>query len=167
MVIGMQNVRLALTVSLALASMAVAATAAGLGYKVYTTAGKYEDVRDNLKDAIINRGFVIDYVGHFNSMLERTAEATGSVTEAGKKSPYRNAEYVQFCPSKLTHEAVSASPLAIANCPIALFVYETGYEPGKISVGFRLPVASPSKRVNEVNVKLEALLHAIATEAVK
>lgn len=138
-----------------------------VGYKVLSKSAPFETVRDDLKDAIINRGFVIDYVGQFNAMLERTAEATGSITEKGAKSPYKSAEYMVFCPSKLTHEAVSASPFSIANCPIALFVYETSYEPGKVYVGFRLPVASPSKRVREVNDKLTALLGEIAAEATK
>ena len=75
---------IAFTIATALASSA--GIAAELGYKVVSKAAKYEDIRDNLKDAIINRGFVIDYVGQFNQMLERTAEATGSVTEAGRNS---------------------------------------------------------------------------------
>lgn len=144
-----------------------ASIAADTGYKDYVKAGAYEDVAENLKDAIIKRGYVIDYVGQFNAMLERTAADTGTVTAAGNKSPYKNAQYMQFCPSKLTHEAVNASPFAIANCPIALFVYESGVEPGKIHVGYRLPVESPSKRVNEVNAKLAAVLHEIAAEATK
>lgn len=139
----------------------------GLGYRVYSKAGKFEEVRDDVRDAIVNRGFVIDYVGHFNQMLERTAEATGSITALGAKSPYRNAEYMQFCPSKLTHEAVSATPFAIANCPIVLFVYEVAYEPGKVHVGYRLPAASPSKVLKEVNSRLAALLDGIAKEATK
>lgn len=149
----------------------VATTAAlandDLGYRVYAKTAKFAEVRDDVKDAIVQRGFVIDYVGHFNQMLERTAEATGSVTPLGAKSPYRNAEYIQFCPSKLTHEAVSATPFAIANCPIVLFVYEVAYEPGKINVGYRLPAATPSKVLKEVNARIVALLDGIAKEATK
>ena len=152
---------------LALAVIAGAATAADIGYKDYVKAGVYDDIAENLKDAIIKRGYVIDYVGQFNAMLERTAADTGTITAGGNKSPYKNAQYVQFCPSKLTHEAVNASPFAIANCPVALFVYETNYEAGKVHVGYRLPVESPSKRVNEVNSRLTALLHEIATEVTK
>lgn len=163
----MPKLRLALMTVAALTWAGCVAAASEPGYKVVVKPGTYEDVRDNVKDAIIGRGFVIDYVGQFNDMLERTAEATGSVTEAGRKSPYRKAEYMQFCPSKLTHEAVSASPFAIANCPIAIFVYELGYEPGKINVGYRLPLDSPSKRVREVNAKLEAMLAGIVAEATK
>jgi hypothetical protein len=152
---------------LALIVTTAAAVAADVGYKDYVKAGTFDDVSENLKDAIINRGYVIDYVGQFNKMLERTAADTGTITTGGNKSPYRNAVYMQFCPSKLTHEAVNASPFAIANCPIALFVYETNYEPGKVHVGYRLPVASPSKRVSEVNDRLTALLHEIASDATR
>ncbi len=143
------------------------AVAADLGYREFAKAAAFEDVNDNLKDAILKRGFVIDYVGQFNAMLERTAKDTGTVTSGGNKSPYKNAQFVQFCPAKLTHEAVNASPLAIANCPIAIFIYELSYEPGKVRVGYRMPVASPSKRVNEINEKIAATLQEIATEATK
>lgn len=148
-------------------ALAAPLAATDLGYRTFTKAGSFEEVNDNLKDAIVKRGFVIDYVGQFNAMLERTAKDTGTVTSGGNKSPYKNAQFVQFCPSKLTHEAVNASPLAIANCPIAIFIYETNYEPGKVHVGYRMPVASPSKRVNEVNAKIADTLSAIATEATK
>jgi uncharacterized protein (DUF302 family) len=137
------------------------------GYRVYSKRGKFEDVRDDVKDAIINRGFVIDFVGHFNAMLERTAEAADSVTPLGARSPYTNAEYLQFCPAKLTHEAVRASPFAIANCPISIFVYEAASDPGKITVGYRLPPATPVSALRQVYDKLTAVLDEIAVEATK
>ncbi|KAB2920474.1 MAG: DUF302 domain-containing protein [Hyphomicrobiaceae bacterium] len=163
----MSAMRLILTAMLALFFATGAQADAEFGYRTYAKTGTFEDVRDDLKDAIINRGFVIDYVGHFNAMLERTAEAAQSVTKEGVKSPYRNAQFVQFCPAKLVHESVSASPVGIANCPIAVFVYELRIEPGKIHIGYRLPVASQSQQVKKVNDKLAALLHEIALEATK
>ena len=54
-----------------------------LGYRVHTKKGTFDNVRDDVKDAIVNRGFVIDYVGHFNQMLERTAEAAGRSAGSG------------------------------------------------------------------------------------
>jgi hypothetical protein len=153
--------------ALGAAALVPTASAEDLGYRVHTKQGTYANVRDDLKDAIVNRGFVIDYVGQFNSMLERTADAVGRDAGGGTPSPYLAAEYVQFCPAKLTHESVSASPHGIANCPIALFVYELRAEPQKIVVGYRLPVGAPSKRVKEVNDKLTALLEGIAKEATK
>ena len=163
----LKRLGISLTVAAATAVGASLACAQAPGYREEVKAAPYEDVLENLKDAILKRGYVIDYVGHLNAMLERTAADTGTVTSGGNKSPYANAQYVQFCPAKLTHEAVNASPLAIANCPIAIFVYELAYERGKVHVGYRMPVESPSKRVNEVNVRLAAELQMITTEATK
>ncbi len=158
---------IALAATIAMLSAPAPARATDIGYKSFSKAASFEDVSENLKDAIIKRGYVIDYVGQFNAMLQRTAKDTETVSKAGSTSPYKNAVFVQFCPSKLTHEAVNASPLAIANCPIAFFVYELNYEPGKVQLGFRLPVASASKRVNEINEKISALMQEIAEEATK
>ena len=40
------------------------------GYKIYTKAGKFDDVSEALKDAILKRGFVVDYTGELNKMLD-------------------------------------------------------------------------------------------------
>lgn len=151
--------------ALVLASFLVATSARAAeepGSRVHAKTGKYEDVRDDLKDAIINRGFVIDHVGDLSAMLERTAEAVENA-----KSPYLKAEFLQFCPLRLTHEAAAASPLAIANCPVAIFVYEAASAPGEVLVGYRLPPATTSSALRQINEKLTALLNEIAQEAVK
>ena len=162
----MTTLRLALTALLAIA-LPLAASAAEPGYKIFSKAGSYGDVRDDLKDAIINRGLVVDFVGEIGNMLSRTSHAVGSVTEGGEKSPYRHAQYFQFCAAQLTHDAVSANPHAIVNCPYVMFVYEMGYKPGTIHVSFRLPADAPSKRSREVNQRLVQLLTDIAKEATK
>ncbi len=158
---------IALGFVLGLAVLGGAEASDDLGFRTYTKAGTFADVREDLQDAIVKRGFVIDYVGHFNEMLERTAVAASSVTKDGSKSPYREAQYLQFCPAAITHEAISANPFAIANCPVAVFVYELKAEPGKVHVGYRLPVGSPSRLVKQINEKLVGLLHDIATEATR
>jgi len=145
----------------------VAAVAAEEMIKVYTKAGKFTDVDENLREAILKRGFVIDYVGELNKMLTRTASDTGTVTSGGKLSPFKNAHFLQFCPSRLTHEAVNTNPVGIANCPIAIFIYELEHEPGKVHVGYRTPVSVASKKSTEVNNKLKAVLADIAKEATK
>lgn len=132
------------------------------GSRAYTRTAKFADVRDDLKDAIVNRGFIIEHEGRLSAMLERTADVV-----EGAKSPYRDAEYVQFCPLKLTHEAVRASPLAIANCPVSIFVYEATASPGEITIGYRLPPATTSTALAAVNAKIAALLDELAREAAK
>jgi uncharacterized protein (DUF302 family) len=149
------------------AVLAGSATPTEDDFRTRTIPAAFADVAEDVKDAIVKRGFVVDYVGQINDMLVRTAVDTGTVTGSGKASPFKHAVFIQFCPSKLTHEAVNASPLAIAACPVAIQVFETTAEPGKVVVGYRRPPASPSKLVKAVSAKLEALLEEIATEATR
>lgn len=134
------------------------------GLKTSVVTGAFEDVFSDLQDAIIAKGVVIDFVGHVDTMLTRTSEAAGSVTEKGAKSPFLNAKYVQFCSAKLTHEAVSASPFNIAVCPYVVFVFETAAEPGKVVVGYRKPITGPSKRSKKAVAGIEALLDDIVKD---
>ena len=130
-----------------------------------TKTDAYDTVVEDLKNAIINRGYVIDYVGQLNKMLERTSEAVGSVTDSGAKSPYKNAQYMQFCAAKLTHEAVSANPQSIVNCPYVLYAYELNSKPGVVDVGYRPPLGGPSKRSRAAVKEIADLLTAITKEA--
>ena len=137
------------------------------GYKAYIKDGTFDDVLFELNNAIVDRGLVVDYTGHLGAMLERTSEAVGSVTPAGSKSPYLKAKYLQFCSAKLTHEVVSANPLNIAICPYVVFIFELKSDPGKIHVGYRKPIAGPSRLTRRATAKVEALLDDITKEAAK
>lgn len=135
------------------------------GYKSAITEGDFAEVLQDVQDAIINRGFVIDYIGHVDTMLDRTSETVGSVTERGVKSPFLAAKYVQFCSAKLTHDAVSANPYNIAVCPYVVFVFEERSAPGQIVVGYRRPIPGPSRLTRRALSKIEALLAEIIAEA--
>lgn len=137
------------------------------GFKSVKTTASFDDVFVGLQDAVVNKGYNIDYVGHMNQMLKRTSKAVGSVTEKGSASPYVNAKFMQFCSAKLTHEAISASPQNIAICPYIVFIYEEKTDPGVVIVGYRRPVAGPSKRTRKAFDKIEAMLTEVITEAVK
>ena len=135
------------------------------GYKSYIKDGKFEDVLFELNNAIVDRGLVVDYTGHLGAMLERTGEAVGSVTPGGSKSPYLAAKYLQFCSAKLTHEVVSANPLNIAICPYVVFIFELKSDPGKVHVGYRKPIAGPSRLTRRATAKVEKLLDDIVKQA--
>lgn len=163
----MKILRVFAVLAMAILYPGAALAESGPGYKTYSKKGTYEEVRDDLKDAVINAGYVIDYVGHFNKMLNRTSETVGSVSLEGKKSPYKNAQYLQFCAAKLTHEAISADPRNIANCPYIVFAYELHYEPGIIHVGYRKPAPGATRTSKRVNAKIEALLDGIVKSAIE
>lgn len=137
------------------------------GFKTVKTKGDFDTVFVDTQDAIINKGYTIDYVGHMNQMLKRTSKAVGSVTETGSLSPYKHAKFMQFCSAKLTHEAVSANPQNIAICPYVVFVYEEKATPGVIHVGYRRPVGGPSKRSRKVFEKIDAMLTSVIENAIK
>ena len=137
------------------------------GFQAYETRGTFSDVLADLKDAIIDRGLVIDYTGYLNNMLKRTSETVGSVTETGSKTPYVDAQFMQFCSAKLSHEVISANPQNIAICPYVVFIYELKADPGSIHVGYRRPITGPSKRSRKAFAKIDALLADIVKESLQ
>lgn len=149
------------------ATVFTAHAAESKGFKAVQTKGDFDTVFVDLQDAIINKGYTIDYIGHFNQMLKRTSKAVGSVTEKGSPSPYKNARFMQFCSAKLTHEAVSANPQNIMICPYVVFIYEENSNPGVIHIGYRRPVAGPSKRTRKVFEKIETMLTSVLNDAIQ
>jgi len=122
--------------------------------KTYTSDQPYEDVAASLEDAVVNRGYVIDYHGQIGDMLTRTAVDVGA-----EKPLYSNAEFIQFCSAVVSRKAMEEDLSNIAFCPYVLFVYEAEEKPGEIVVGYRPLPAGPGR--DEVNT----LLDEIAQEA--
>jgi hypothetical protein len=119
----------------------------------YQTTNGFNVVVADLQDAIINRGYVIDYHGLLGDMLKRTAGDVGAA-----KPLYKDAEFFQFCSAVVSRAAMEANINNIAFCPYVLFVYEPEASPGTVTVGFRrLPEGEGRDEVN-------ALLDAIARE---
>lgn len=143
----------AIAALLAVLSAAGSAMAAD-GVTTYETQTDFADVAADLEDAIINRGYVVDYHGFIGEMLKRTAADVG-----GADPLYKDAEFFQFCSAVVSRAAMEADIGNIAFCPYVLFVYEPEKTPGTVTVGFRrLP---DGKGRDEVN----ALLDEIAREA--
>ncbi|EKF17358.1 hypothetical protein [Nitratireductor pacificus] len=121
---------------------------------LYQTAEPFEDIALNISDAIINRGYVVDYHGMIGEMLQRTAADVGAT-----KALYRNAEFFQFCSAVMSRAVMEEDPGNIAYCPYIVFAYEMEDTPGTVHVGFRqLPEGKGRDQVND-------LLDAIAREA--
>lgn len=147
----------------AAALCAVAGAALAQPVVSYSRAGaKFEDVRDDLKQAIESRGLVVDYQAQIGKMLERTGADVGSA-----KPIYVDAQSMQFCSAKLSRKTMEADPANVALCPYTLVVYATVAQPGRVVVAYRRPMqpgGGPASRAALAEV--EALLDAIAREAV-
>jgi len=124
--------------------------------------GKYEDVRQDVADAIINKGLKIDYTGKIGDMLERTGADVGST-----KPIYKNAEFFTFCSARLSRLMMEADPLNIASCPYVMFVYEAAVKPGEIIVGYRAPLVQGGEASRKAVGEIDKMLATIAAEAVR
>jgi uncharacterized protein (DUF302 family) len=93
---------------------------------------EFDSVLQDLSDAIINRGYKIDYQAFVGDMLKRTAADI-----EGSHPIYKDAQLLQFCSAVLSRKAMQANPANLAFCPYILFVYERVDEVGQVRVGFR------------------------------
>ena len=126
----------------------------------YVVEAEYDIVRQDLGDAVVNRGYKIDYNAFVGDMLARTSQDVG-----GKKELYEKAELIQFCSAVLSRNAMEADPANIAYCPYVLFVYERADEKGKVRVGFRRLDEVGSDESKKALAAINAVLDEIVQEA--
>jgi len=135
-----------------------AQAAKNTNYMLHSIKAGYSDVRQDLEDAIVNRGYVVDFKGSIGDMLARTRKDVGS-----SKELYKNAEFMIFCSAKLSRTTMEADPHNIAFCPYAITVYELAAQPGTVYVSHRNLGSTGSKPLTDIH----DVLHAIAMEVTK
>lgn len=114
--------------------------------QIYHKKAEFADARQDLIDAIIDRGYVVDYNGRVGDMLKRTR------AEVGGKPLYRNAEYMSFCSAVLSRQMMADNRENISYCPFVITVYEAESSPGTIYLSYRRPTAG-----NDANPSLAAI----------
>ena len=127
--------------------------------KIYQTTGEFADVRQDLVDAIIGQGYVIDYNGRPSEMLKRTRK------DVGGKPLYLEAEYLVFCSALLSRKTMESDIRNVGYCPYILTVYETKQNPGTIYISYRKLTSSSNGDSSLVAV--EQKLDEIAREVVE
>lgn len=130
-------------------------------YTIFKTKGAFEDVAQDLEDAIVDKGLVIQQKGMLGEMLDRTSKAVG------EESIYKNARYLTFCSAKLSHAATRADPNNITICPYSVFVYERQGTQDEIVVGFRKAVGGKSPESLKALEAINVLLEEIARDALQ
>lgn len=128
--------------------------------KVYSKEAQFDNVRDDLKTAIENRGLVIDHTSHIHNMLSRTGKDLGTNTPV-----YVDAESYIFCSAVVSRDTMEADPHNIVFCPYVVTVYVTVQEPAKVHVAYRRPQAVGTQRSRTSLKAVEELLDGIAREA--
>lgn len=149
-----------IALSLAAAALSLCVSAADGPYATYRTEAAFEEVMENLRGAIQERGLYINSEMHLGEMLERTGKDLGFEGRV-----YLKAESIEFCSATLSRRMVEEDPRRLVNCPFIVSVYVLANEPGKTVVAYRLPAAeevAQSKAMAEV----AAMLKGVAETAV-
>lgn len=129
----------------------------------YGAEAKFDTVRDDLHDAIVAKGLVVDNTSYVARMLDRTGKDVGStkaIYAAGQGQAFT------FCSAVLSRKTMEADPHNMVFCPYTLVVYSTAAEPGKVYVAYRRPLLPDGSEAARAALKeVEALLDGIAREA--
>lgn len=129
----------------------------------YSADAKFDTVRDNLQDAIVARGLVIDNTSYVARMLDRTGKDVGST-----KAIYADGQgqAFSFCSAVISRKTMEADPHNMVFCPYTLVLYRTAAEPGKVYVAYRRPIPTDGSEAARAALKdVETLLDGIAREA--
>lgn len=128
----------------------------------YETDAPFDEVRQDLTDAIVNRGYVIDYEAFVGEMLARTGGDVGA-----EKTLFQdgNANVMQFCSAVLSRKAIEADIMNLSFCPYGVFVYENAETAGTVTVGFRRLDEIGSDESKAAIGEINAVLDEIAKEA--
>ena len=127
-------------------------------FNTVQSSESYEDMMENIKDAIIGRGLNISNVLSASEMLNRTGHDLGY-----DRNVFKHAETVEFCSAALSHELVSINPNNMVLCPFTISVYQLSEDSDTVHVTYRTPEAG--KESAEVISKVDQLIKSIVQEA--
>ena len=137
------------------------ASAQNKSIKSYQFEASFADALFDLKEALTNKGLIVDNEARVANMLNRTAKDVGAT-----RTVYKNGMVIEFCSATLSRRAMEADPLNMAFCPYSMFVYETVAEPGKITVGYKILEgagnAKSKKALDAVNKIMESMVRETA-----
>jgi uncharacterized protein (DUF302 family) len=138
------------------------ALAAGDYMAVYTKAGSFEDVRDDVEMAILDRGMVVNNVSHVGEMLERTGKDLGATNQI-----FIKAEVLEFCSAVVSRKMMEPDPDNIVFCPYTISVYVVPEKPGVVRVAYRKPQIVGSPKSQKALKAVDELLSGIVRDALK
>jgi uncharacterized protein (DUF302 family) len=126
---------------------------------IYQSTESFEDVIDNIKMAIEERGMLVSGTLHVSEMLNRTGP------DLGYKKVFEKAESVEFCSASISHQMTQVAAENMAICPFTISVYLKADEPDQLYVAYRRQqLAGDSAKVTEV---IHELLDGIIQDSIE
>ncbi len=126
--------------------------------RIYTSGERFEDVVENIKLAIIERGMLVSGTLHVSEMLNRTAP------DLGFSKVFVKAESVEFCSALMSHKMSQAAPENIVICPFTIAVYVKQEQPDQVYVAYRRPLLAGD--ATETTAAILELLDGIVQDSI-
>ncbi len=122
--------------------------------RIFSSGEPFEDVVENIKMAIIERGLLVSGTLHVSDMLNRTA------SDLGYSKVFTKAESIEFCSALISHKMAQAAPENIAQCPFTIAVYVRHTDPQHVHVAYRSPhlAGSGAEVEDEIITLLEGII---------
>jgi len=99
---------------------------------VYSTRSGFEEVIENIKLAVTERGLLVSGTLHVSEMLNRTGPDLGF-----PKAVYAKAESVEFCSAALSQRMIAVDPRNLVVCPFTVAAYVLADQPDRVYVAYR------------------------------
>ena len=162
----MRHISLILTVLLVSAACTPPTSTAPVSPVVrYSSDAKFDTVRDDVQNAILAKGLVIDQTSYIAKMLDRTRKDVGGsmvIFADGRGQAF------SFCSAVHSRNAMQADPHNIAFCPYTIVVYSTTAEPRKVHVAYRASALNGGSEASRAALReVDALLDGIVREALR
>lgn len=126
---------------------------------IYQSEESFEDVIDNIKIAIEERGMLVSGTLHVSDMLNRTGP------DLGYKQIFEQAESVEFCSASISHQMTQVAPENMTICPFTISVYIKADEPDQLYVAYRRQTLAGDAA--KVTASIYELLDGIIKESIE
>ncbi len=150
-----------LMVPASLLSLSVFVAFAGDGpVNTIKVTGEFGDIRDSVKSAIEGKGINIAHTLPASDMLNRTGGDYG-ITE----NVFQQAEILEFCSARISHQLSQANPENIMLCPFAISIYVLADDPGQVYLSWRRPFDLGDEKSRAAVGQMVKLIEGVITEA--
>jgi len=130
--------------------------------KTYTMNDTFENALFNLKEALKDKGMVVNTVSHISKMLQRTGKDLGN-----SKQIFTKAENIEFCSAALSRKTMEANPHNIIYCPYIISIYSLAKSPNKTYVSYRKLPRLKNQASNQALQSVEKLLDELAKATIE
>ncbi|VAW82836.1 hypothetical protein MNBD_GAMMA12-1873 [hydrothermal vent metagenome] len=126
----------------------------------YVINETFDIAKDNVKEALSDKGLKINTIAHISTMLKRTGKSLGNPSNI-----YTAAENIEFCSAIVSRATMQANPHNIVYCPYIISIYSLKSNPKITYISYRRVPNLKDKKSHKALQAVEKLLDDIAKTA--